>query len=60
MFSQENGTLPNLQEKKHIPKVHKLIGNERQCISSLYKASIKQYLSSIEYKKKLTNISYEY
>ena len=48
MFSQENETISG---KKGIPKVHKLIRNERQCINSLYKTSIKQYINQIKYKK---------
>ena len=48
------------QGKKGIPKVHKLIRNERQCINSLYKTSIKQYINQIKYKNEVTNITYEY
>lgn len=51
MLSRENGILPNLQEKKDIPKVNKLIGKERTCPNSFYKASIIQYFNPIEYKE---------
>ena len=60
MFSQENETLFFLEGKKGIPKVHKLIRNEKKFINSLYKTSIKQYINPIEYKNIVTNITYEY